>query len=805
MPAASKPAARKRAAAPKPAPAIWINTATPDGVVTGHTTDPNHMVRITVSKEGGEVRTEPNWPLPSGDFTIPLLLLKSGWIVQAWVISGNTDLAHSAAKAVADSTSEDDPPPAMAAISSMPAPSSPAPAAKTPQAQPAAMANKQKAKAPASVCDDGNPDTDAKLALAAGDSEIQGRTYKFASASGTVSVCVNGQQRQIRDTKDEASVAGSLKDSKFDVTFSSGPALAQGNFVLVALQPAHGERTTIQGVVGPSKKIIAGVCDSTVNKDQQIYAETIRAGTSEITAMVPASSGSVTVCVNDEQVDIAAGPAPSKGSPTYANKLDITTPKVELLLKSAVSKDELVRIAWLSKDQTQRVTKDVTVEGTKFSRVLLRSVPKEGDTKLIVDVDPPPASSGTDSSKSALSLSVFVNGDGVPLVNTKGSEIQSEAVDSSGETGLTLKNPVDGGDCVVVLEHAGPILPSDIDFNKLICEARNRPQTVPPPSQRYSQSYPFLAHSIFDWGRVRGYMAAGGLFSFDNNSFSDESIFLGMNMTKNWVWGGPFWQYDENGQPTRSYKRVMFETFFDARLTSLPVAACTASTPSTTPTGGGTTTSKTQSSGGSSGGGSGGSTGGSGSSASSPAPPCPNTVATFITARKSATLTGGASIPFLFPTWHYSARPYALSLGPVAKVGFETPISDIQSDAVSANEHEFYTNFGLGTRLGLYRMSYSTDVAPELESYVDVVTGRFSNFDISPPDGVRYARPWRIGVEGFLKVPMTPFILGFGANIHQNFGLFNSKTVDNAKDSLQFLFGAKFDAGKLFSKIGSIK
>jgi hypothetical protein len=54
-------------------------------------------------------------------------------------------------------------------------------------------------------------------------------------------------------------------------------------------------------------------------------------------------------------------------------------------------------------------------------------------------------------------------------------------------------------------------------------------------------------------------------------------------------------------------------------------------------------------------------------------------------------------------------------------------------------------------------------------------------------------------------VPNTPFILGFSANIHQNFGLGNSTTVDNAKDDLRFLFGAKFDAGKLFSALPGLK
>jgi hypothetical protein len=55
-----------------------------------------------------------------------------------------------------------------------------------------------------------------------------------------------------------------------------------------------------------------------------------------------------------------------------------------------------------------------------------------------------------------------------------------------------------------------------------------------------------------------------------------------------------------------------------------------------------------------------------------------------------------------------------------------------------------------------------------------------------------------------MKFPGTPFFLGFSANIHQNFGLGNSTTVDNAKNNLRFLFGAKFDAGKLFSGLSII-
>ena len=151
----------------------------------------------------------------------------------------------------------------------------------------------------------------------------------------------------------------------------------------------------------------------------------------------------------------------------------------------------------------------------------------------------------------------------------------------------------------------------------------------------------------------------------------------------------------------------------------------------------------------------------------------------------------------------------ALSIGPIAKIGFDTPTGSADQNVTLANAHQFYVNYGFGTRLGFHRMSYSTDVAPELLSYFDVITGRFDNFD-SPPTtsdasaAMAYHRPWRIAIEGILKIPMTPFVLGFSANVHQNFGLNHSTTIDDAKDDLRFFFGTKFDAGKLVSKLGNL-
>lgn len=802
-PAAKKRAANRVAGTPKRSPSIQLRTATSDGVVTGHTSDPDHMVRITISKEGGEVKTEPAWSEPSGDFTIALLLLKPGWIVQAWVVEGNLELAHSPSMSVVPVLSDDGP--QTGAVESRIAPrelprsGGAATAIDTeataPRQRPTHPAVTMKSKHQASdTCDEGDADSDAKLQLSDGDSEIQGRTSKFSAASGAVTVCVNGVQRLVTDTSDPASLGGTLTNSKFDVTLASDFKLKEGNLVLVALLTNGGARATIQTTVGPSKTITAAACDSLTKGDQAIQVESgaINAGASEIKGTVPDPPGVVSVCFNNTQVDIAAGPAPAADKPKYSATIPADSNQLDLLLKTPLEENQWVRIAWMSKDKSRRSIKDLQAKPPAFSRVILPTVPKEGETLIKVDTAKPP--DGNDKSKSPLSLSVFINQDRVTLLDSKGSDTGSTPVDATGETGLTLKNPVDGGDCVVAIEFSGPSLPDHLDFDNLTCDAKSRVAKAAPTNLGYAQSYPLLANSLFNWGRVRGYMAAGGLFSYDNNNFSEESIFLSFNVTKNWLWGGPFSYYNRDKQLVNGYKRMMFETYFDARLTSLPVAACT-STSSTATTTGNTSAAKATSGT--------GTTGTTPSSTSSPS--CPNSLDTFISTRKSAVLNGGASLPFLISTWNYAHRPYALSLGPLAKVGFNTPISDVQTGSMTASQEEFYTNFGFGARLGLYRMSFSPEVAPEMESYIDVVTGRFSNFDISPTDGSRYARPWRIGIEGVLQVPTTPFILGFGANIHQNFGLFGSKTVDHAKDSLQFLFGAKFDAGKLFTKIGSIK
>jgi hypothetical protein len=104
--------------------------------------------------------------------------------------------------------------------------------------------------------------------------------------------------------------------------------------------------------------------------------------------------------------------------------------------------------------------------------------------------------------------------------------------------------------------------------------------------------------------------------------------------------------------------------------------------------------------------------------------------------------------------------------------------------------------------------SANSNAPPESFSYIDVVTGRFSNLKTLAPildkDGNRTCstfpvRRWRIGIEGVLKIPASPFVLGFNANIGQK--LLTPATIQGAKDNLRFFIGAKFDIGKLVGKL----
>lgn len=254
-----------------------------------------------------------------------------------------------------------------------------------------------------------------------------------------------------------------------------------------------------------------------------------------------------------------------------------------------------------------------------------------------------------------------------------------------------------------------------------------------------------------------------------------------------------------------------FSSYFETRLTSVPVATCqTATTTPATGAGGGT------------------------SNANS----CPagTNTTTFLNSQKSAELIGGAYFPIVVQTWKWNNAPNALFFAPIAKIGFIAPTGSTSTTTQTATTtgatatttiqpvvpSQFYNFYTFGGRIGHLRLSNDRNSAPESLSYIDVGMGRFSNLDTlvpvyydgtplpSPSGGLLTApiRRWRVAVEGLLKIPDTPFSLGMSANVGQNlFAPGNNipagaaHTVQAAKDDLRFFVGMKFDLGNLLSKL----
>jgi hypothetical protein len=259
-------------------------------------------------------------------------------------------------------------------------------------------------------------------------------------------------------------------------------------------------------------------------------------------------------------------------------------------------------------------------------------------------------------------------------------------------------------------------------------------------------------------------------------------------------------------------------TFFDVRLTSIPVSACNLPN---------------------------GASGSSSGSCAAPSPtpaaaagavraqdtatPSPTPLDTFLSQRKTARLTVGAYFPFTITSWTYNKTPNALFIAPLAKVGFDTPAGDLAqvqststnsqtgattnttaSTVTAVNQTSFYNFFGYGARIGHYGLTNSRNEAPELISYLDVIFGPFSNLEslIIPETGLttgqaaKRTRLYRLALEGILKVPSTPMIIGFSANVGQEtLGLGPHTIVQRAGDDLRFLFGVRFDAAKLMSVV----
>ncbi len=345
----------------------------------------------------------------------------------------------------------------------------------------------------------------------------------------------------------------------------------------------------------------------------------------------------------------------------------------------------------------------------------------------------------------------------------------------------------------------------------------------------------------YDWGRARGYFAGGAILSKERDDFSKTDIFLDFTLDKNY--------FTFKKGPIKD-----INTFFNARLTSIPVAQPSPSaSPSASPTP-------------------------APSPAASPTPPC-NTpeCQNFISSRKGAMMQAGfyapiygkhfswiieKPLPSVFEVTRnadgtenrrekkrYSVEKNALFIAPLAKGGIQTITGDRRTaEADRFGRDDIFNFFSLGAMFGHFRLptmsdectadekgkadgtkrtrqeleliaevlrtayeecgrygvkniSRNRDYSPELISWLTISAGRFESFEVNVPTEERNAageeitvrrRPWRWEALGRLKIPETNFIVGFDGN----FG--------KGPDDLRFIFATRFDIGKVLSalKIG---
>ena len=92
--------------------------------------------------------------------------------------------------------------------------------------------------------------------------------------------------------------------------------------------------------------------------------------------------------------------------------------------------------------------------------------------------------------------------------------------------------------------------------------------------------------NTLDWGKVRAYFVGGVLISNNQNSFSSSSAnqFLDLNVDK--FWHVPYCAIDLTSKGVCSnasfVRRLGFSTYFETRLTAIPMSATTTTTTSAT-------------------------------------------------------------------------------------------------------------------------------------------------------------------------------------------------------------------------------
>ncbi len=251
------------------------------------------------------------------------------------------------------------------------------------------------------------------------------------------------------------------------------------------------------------------------------------------------------------------------------------------------------------------------------------------------------------------------------------------------------------------------------------------------------------------WGRVRAYFAGGVELSKEHGDFSKQDLVVSFSLDNMW------WQTSDVNQSGVSRS---IHTFLDTRLTAVPVAVTAPASESngTTPAG---------------------------------------TLDTFIQSQKAAIVQVGVYLPIYGEAmvWTHEFKTNALFVAPVLKAGLATTAAPATTTTTNGSTTttttptttDVFRSYSAGVGIGHYRLSESSNSAPELISYLHVTVGKWENFELDH---------WRVALEGRLKIPDMPLQIGFDANV---------RLRGSGPGDLRFLFGTRFDLGDLIGKLKS--
>ena len=269
------------------------------------------------------------------------------------------------------------------------------------------------------------------------------------------------------------------------------------------------------------------------------------------------------------------------------------------------------------------------------------------------------------------------------------------------------------------------------------------------------------------WGRARAYFAGGVVFSKEREDFSKQDLTLTFALDKSWLQDPDFrLEADASartagaGKSEGAWKMRQLNSFFDTRVTALPVVQETAE--------------------------------GSGQNAQP-------SVEQFVASRKGAVMQIGVYAPIYGPqtSWVYAGAVNTFFIAPLVRLGIQTIPSASGTASVNASNQpdDIFNFWSGGVAIGHQKLSGTTNQTPEIISYLHITWGYAEAFEYrtDPGDPRTTVKPLRMLVEGRLKIPDTALQIGFDGNLGRG------------HDDLRFIFGTRFDIGELFGKLRSFQ